>query len=64
MRDRLLSGVRELLNGQVKTLSADIDAILEDPTGLTSPTALILTKLEEVSKYQALMEALSGFEDE
>ena len=64
MRNRIINSVKELLRGQIRTASADIDAILEDPTGLTSPTALIITKLEEVAKYQALLESLAGFEDE
>ena len=64
MRERLLDSVKQLIQGQIKAFSADIDTILEDPTGLASPTALIIQRLEEVAKYQALLESLAGFEDE
>ena len=64
MRHRLISSIKLQLQGELKSIEADIEAILEDPTGLTSPTHLIRDKLKEAAARQASLDMLAGFEEE
>ena len=64
MRDRLIMHAKSYLKGKKDLYAANVEAILEDPSGLTSPAHLLIQNLEEVQKYQGLLESLAGYEDE
>lgn len=64
MRDKIIEQTKKYLRGKEAYYATNVEAIIEDPTGLVSPSDLLVQNLKEVAHFQALLDTLAGFEDE